>query len=94
MHIIIHTTLFFFNSSWSYKPKGRNVWQLLEEGVKQENSRSRDCNFKALSSVPVFMSEELDGALFRCMTSPETGEEGDHSNRDEVLLQLHRKCDL
>ena len=86
-----HCVLSYSFFRWSYKPKGVNVYQLITEGVKQENSETRDCNFKGLSSIPIVMTEELDEAVFICATSGELGGKKDRNKYDEVLLQLHRK---
>ena len=64
---------------------------MVTEGVKQENSKSRDCLYKGTSSLEVVMTEDLDGAVFLCATSAELGENTNPNIFDKVELQLHRK---
>lgn len=79
--------------SWLYKSRDKNIYQLVTEAVKQENSKSRQCIYKGTSSLEVVMTEELDGAVFLCATSAELGEDMENTESkhfDRVVLQLHR----
>ena len=83
---------FICPSRWWYTvPEAPLIYQKVTDGITQEVAPNDNCTNIAKSTLALTMSAALDGAVFTCSPTLETGDDGKPKNADNVTIMIYGK---